>query len=231
MALAHDTAANAVVFCDFDGTITTRDTCDAVLTRFADPSWHEVDERFHRGEIGSSECIMHQFGTIRSSDGEVRHHLADTIEIDRDFVPFARAVETAAIPLIILSDGFELNIEAVLSAHRLGHLRRFANRIEFTPSGPVIAFPHSKDGCLVEAGHCKCAQIERWRGDRHVVLIGDGYSDRCAARLAHTIFAKGVLREHCEEQSIDHTPYRTFADILASDRFHRLIGQEVVPVQ
>jgi 2-hydroxy-3-keto-5-methylthiopentenyl-1-phosphate phosphatase len=48
-----------------------------------------------------------------------------------------------------------------------------------------------------------------------IVLVGEGYSDRCPARFADLVFAKDELLSHCRTNGIPYTEYRTFSDIQA----------------
>ena len=52
------------LFVDFDGTITCRDTTDAVLEAFADPSWLAVEREWVAGRIGSRACLTAQMALV-----------------------------------------------------------------------------------------------------------------------------------------------------------------------
>jgi 2-hydroxy-3-keto-5-methylthiopentenyl-1-phosphate phosphatase len=63
-------------------------------------------------------------------------------------------------------------------------------------------------------GTCKRERILRHQdAGRHVVFIGDGYSDRYAAAYADTVFAKGHLASICEGLGRAYQKWNTFADI------------------
>jgi len=49
------------------------------------------------------------------------------------------------------------------------------------------------------------------------VFIGDGLSDRCGARAADVVYAKGDLTAWCARAGIAALPYATFADIAAAE--------------
>ncbi len=57
------------VFCDFDGTITNRDTVDHLLESLADntasPTLEEIEARWVAGEIGSRDCMAQQVALLR----------------------------------------------------------------------------------------------------------------------------------------------------------------------
>ena len=41
----------AFVICDFDGTITLKDSTDLLLKRFADPAWLDIEKEWLRGKL------------------------------------------------------------------------------------------------------------------------------------------------------------------------------------
>jgi 2-hydroxy-3-keto-5-methylthiopentenyl-1-phosphate phosphatase len=45
------------------------------------------------------------------------------------------------------------------------------------------------------------------------VLVGDGFSDRCGARAAAAVLARGSLLEWCERESVPARPFEDFADV------------------
>lgn len=217
--------ADWIVFCDFDGTITTRDTCDAVLSAFASPVWRELDERFHAGELSGRECMALQFASVTASEDQVAQFLLDHIRLDPALPRLVECLEAASIPLYIVSDGFDLASAALLEAAGLGHIPRFSNHIEFSPQGARVTFPYRRDDCVSGGGNCKCSHVRSLAMGRQVMIIGDGYSDRCFARLADLVFAKRVLLDHCREVGIPHVPYQSFGDLIDSPEFQRVVAK------
>ena len=43
---------------DFDGTLSVRDTVDAMLEQFADPSWEDVEKEWLDGHITAVQCMQ-----------------------------------------------------------------------------------------------------------------------------------------------------------------------------
>ena len=73
-----------ILFLDFDGTISCRDAIDAILERFADERWLNVEERWKNGAIGSRECLREQVALINASPDEI-NNLLDEIKLDAGF--------------------------------------------------------------------------------------------------------------------------------------------------
>lgn len=208
-----------VIFSDFDGTITQVDVTDQVLSQLAHPSWQEVEQEWVRGVIGSRECLVRQLALVDSTPQEL-DELIDAIPLDPDFTRFQEYAHKRDIPFYVVSDGFDYIIRRVLNRAGVnGHLgngshlfasslRISGNRLE--PSFPEPACAH---GCAT----CKPAIISRVANGRGpVIFIGDGHSDRHAARAADIVFAKRQLLAYCRDQNISCHPYETFGDVQST---------------
>jgi 2,3-diketo-5-methylthio-1-phosphopentane phosphatase len=208
------TSSTRILFIiDFDGTIAPIDTVDALLDRFADPEWREIEEQWVRGEINSEQCMAAQIALVRGERPELEEFL-HSVQIDPSFVDFVRYAGRFA-ELAVVSDGLDDPIR-----HALRHLDDpipiYANRLDFRTGGLGISFPHGDSACAVGSGVCKCAvarSIDAGRG-LATVLIGDGRSDLCLARRADFVFAKGSLRRFCEAEKILHVPFEQLGDVL-----------------
>src|SRR5262245_41860890 len=77
------------VLLDFDGTISKVDTTDLLLEKFAAPAWHDIEDDWKAGRIGSRECMVRQIDLVRASPAEMDAFIA-TVEIDPGFAGFAR---------------------------------------------------------------------------------------------------------------------------------------------
>ena len=53
-----------IIFCDFDGTVTTSDVTDVLLEELADPEWKIIEAQWVNGEIDDCECMSEQFALI-----------------------------------------------------------------------------------------------------------------------------------------------------------------------
>ena len=196
------------VFCDFDGTVATVDTTDALLERYAEPAWREVEQLWVDGKIGSKECMRRQVELVRATARQL-DAFADHIAIDEGFPAFVRACERRSVPVAVLSDGLDYVIRRVLARHALGFLPVFANHLK--PLGDdryTLLAPYAAPEC--SAGTCKCAIMGR-SASRATLLIGDGRSDFCAAaKSADLVLAKDRLLRHCEQHDIAHFAFDGF---------------------
>lgn len=207
-------------FIDFDGTVTTKDAVDLLLERFADDKWKDVEKDWVQGRIGSRECLTRQMALVTAGQAEVLA-LAETLPVDPGFVSFLRTLKSFAIPAVIVSDGFDVLIQAVLKRllreepALVKSLPVYSNRLAWVGEKRVKPFfLSSTNTCVHGCANCKVRVMEKIKSDKdHVVFIGDGLSDRYAAAESNTVFAKKSLLQFCQEQKIAHKPYEGFREI------------------
>ena len=78
------TETKPILFLDFDGTVSERDAIDAILERFADEKWQDIEERWKKGAIGSRECLREQVALVTATADEI-NDLLDEIRLDAGF--------------------------------------------------------------------------------------------------------------------------------------------------
>ena len=205
-------------FVDFDGTITTTDVVDLMLERFASKEWRFVEKDWSEGKIGSRECLSKQIALMRASREDLKK-LSLEVQIDPYFQEFLKAAASFSAPVTIVSDGFDVMIHEILrrelGAGFLESLPVFCNYLEWRGEKPTAVFVGDGASCTHGCANCKQSVINahRRRSDR-VIFIGDGLSDRFAAKVADLTFAKGKLLKFCEENKITYERYSTFGDVL-----------------
>lgn len=201
------------VFCDFDGTITTRDATDFVLERLAPPGWLEIEAIWQRNEIGSAECMRQQMALISCTKKELNFVL-DEVEIDEGFSDFAAFCRYSKIPVTIISDGVDYFIHRILSRRKLDEFPVIANKLTITDSNSYrLTSPWRSAACISGAGVCKCSIVGKEKA--HRMYVGDGRSDFCVSTNPETVYAKGSLAAYCEKNNTSYTPYKNFHDVTA----------------
>lgn len=198
------------ILCDFDNTITSVDTTDALLSRFALPAWEEVERQWVAGHITARECMARQIAMLDLSLADL-HDFLDKISLAKGFKEFIAFVRRQKIDLTVVSDGVDYVIHHVLAHHGLRDIPIIANHLQVMESGYELGFPHSHENC--GAGVCKCAAAA---GKNPSILIGDGRSDFCLASRADLVLAKrGLsLEAYCRENSLNYLPYDDFYKII-----------------
>ncbi len=202
------------VLCDFDGTITKTDATLAVLEAFALPAFREWELRWERGEITSRECMSRQVELIQA-DLPTLIRFAASLHIDKGIVTLQQQCAQHGIPLIIVSDGIDRLIEAVLRRHGLSSIPVISNHLVWDGNGaPSLSFPYASPDCLIGAGTCKCAVATFFGLSlKETIYIGDGRSDRCISTMAQKVYAKAGLREWCDLQGVAYEPFETLTEV------------------
>ncbi len=221
-----------VVFLDFDGTITTQDATDAILEAFAHPQWRRIEAAWKAGGIGSRECLSSQMALVDASQGDV-DALLNRIDVDPGFGEVLKVCGAHAVPVHILSDGFDYCIGRILARSSLDiepylrNTRIMSSHLE--PDGMkwrasfMIHTPECTHGCAT----CKPWAMKQLAGaGLPTVFVGDGLSDRYAAAAADVVFAKDALAAFCREQAIAYHPYQCLT--MVADRLGMLFASACV---
>ena len=201
---------------DFDGTLSVRDTVDAMLERFAGPEWEDVEQEWLAGQITAVQCMQKQLRMV-NADHVTLENFFRGIQLDASFLPFYKHVSQFS-QVAIVSDGLDHAIKVAMKNAALPELPVYANKLHFVPDGIDISWPHKNTACTAGNGVCKCAVARNLADGKRVVLVGDGKSDACLAKSADVVFAKGSLIKYCEVNGIAHHKFQTFADVLAKVR-------------
>jgi 2-hydroxy-3-keto-5-methylthiopentenyl-1-phosphate phosphatase len=193
---------------DFDGTIASIDTVDALLLLHAEPKWLDIEAAWVAGQIGSRDAMAAQVALLRAKPADLEAFV-QSIEIDPGFAAFAQFCSAAKIPVTVVSDGIDHVVSAVLAKHGFTFPVRANHLEQVGPDRWRLSFPHAAEGC--QSGHCKCRAPTKSGEFR--VLIGDGRSDFCAAGTVELCLAKSKLIQHCADEGIPHVPFQDFHDV------------------
>lgn len=204
------------IFCDFDGTITTCDTIDALLSELADPQWEEIEAEWVRGEISSRECMERQVALIRGGWNRVKAFL-DTMTISPGVQEFVNWCHLNSIPFMVVSDGLDRVIEYLLAKHEIKADKVYANHLVESAGGDFSMQASARPRLLnCGSGVCKCQILGSQAYQLIRVVIGDGRSDFCWSKEADLVFAKSKLIEFCSANNIAFNPFEDFGDINAA---------------
>lgn len=206
--------------CDFDGTVACADVGNRFFNHFIPDkaAYAALLESWFGNDIGGREILARECALAEVNEAEAIAFADAHAEIDPAFPAFVAAVRARGAGVAIASDGLLLYIRRILDAHGLTDVEASANALVFDGRriAPVFGSPEG-EGCG-RCGSCKGAVLARCaRGFARTVFIGDGLSDRCGARAAGVVYAKGDLGAWCEGEGIAARPWETFADIAAAE--------------
>lgn len=203
-----------ILFLDFDGTISQRDAIDLILERFANESWRIVEELWKGGAIGSRECLRDQVALIAAAPADI-NNLLDEIKLDEGFAELLTVCRRHKIETYIVSDGFDYCIERILSGTKFAQkLPVYSSHLEFQHGVWQTAFPHYGTFCEHDCATCKPQVMKNLNpNNAPAIFVGDGLSDRYAARAADLVFAKKGLANYCAAENIGFTEYQNLGEV------------------
>ena len=198
----------AALFLDFDNTITHGDVLDRVLERYsATEAWRFWEAEWQAGRISTRECLERQTADLRVTLEELVR-FSDGIEIDAAFGPLVSWTADHGIATSIVSDNFQVLIEAMLRRRGLPLVPIYANGLAFDGNRLRASFPFFDPACE-RCAHCKAQHLRRISYRRRI-FAGDGLSDICPALAADVVFAKDSLAAHLQARG---RPYRRFGSL------------------
>jgi 2-hydroxy-3-keto-5-methylthiopentenyl-1-phosphate phosphatase len=203
---------NLLIACDFDGTITRRDTLHLIVGEFGTRGlWEAIEPRLRAGEVTLEQAMQEEFATVRATPAQVRDLVLREAGLREGFPEFVAWAEDRGHRLIVFSSGFRSVIAAALAHWGLGHLTVVSHEAHFTPDGCRLEWSDRGEVCVHCARRCKRHDLRVHRGEERLVYVGDGISDRCAARTADMVFARADL---ARDLAIDGVPFVPFEDFV-----------------
>ncbi|HLX11580.1 MAG TPA: 2-hydroxy-3-keto-5-methylthiopentenyl-1-phosphate phosphatase [Bacteroidota bacterium] len=208
-----------------------------MFERFGGMKCREFIEEYRHGKISAAECFRRECAACGEVDKRELDAYIDSKKIDSTFPAFVNFCKLEGFGCTIVSDGMDYYIQRILDREGLGEVKVFSNKLHFAspPHHPrpllhkegrtseemVIfspEFPHESESC----DRCACCKrnilLTNSGDDDILVLIGEGYSDRCPAPYADMVFAKDNLLTYCRQEEIPHSEYSTFGDITRKMR-------------
>ena len=179
-----------------------------VLEEFGDAAVYAEAERALGNGWTLQQVMDHEFSGLTAPLDDVVEWLREHVRVRAGFAEFAREFRP-----VILSSSFVETIGPVLTREGVD-VRVIANRVEARSGGWRI---HWRDDAV--CAHCSeaCKRAALPPSGR-VVFVGDGYSDRCAARAADRVFARDGLASYLDDRGVAFEPFEDFDQLGAALR-------------
>ena len=201
----------ATVFCDFDGTVTSIDTFDAVAALAAPQLWAELKAQLFTFEINLRQGMQALADGLNPGDLERMVAHMGQYAPRPCFLPFLSELERAGLPFVLVSGGLIPLVEQVLGPHRHRLDQLIAAEVLPHPQGGLrFVSPFANEQELV----AKAEVVKRF-GRGRAVVIGDSITDLGMAEVADVVFAREPLSGWLSQRSIAFHPWETFADVEA----------------
>ena len=201
----------ATVFCDFDGTVTSVDTFDAVAARAAPELWADLKAQLFNFEITLLQGMQALADALTPHDLQAMVAHMGEYAPRPCFLPFLAELERAGVPFVLVSGGLVPLVEEVLGSHRQRLDQLIAAEVLHHCGGGLrFESPFANGQELV----AKAEVVKRYGCGRSVV-IGDSITDLGMAEVADLVFAREPLSGWLEQRGIAFHPWDSFADVEA----------------
>jgi 2,3-diketo-5-methylthio-1-phosphopentane phosphatase len=203
------------LLCDFDGTITTIDTCEFILETFGKENWRLYDTYLERGDITLEECIQKQMAMLTVPKQQILKMLINIVSLRSHFKELLYFCRVNRIPFIIVSGGLDFVITHILKKYTISKgVKVHSGKTHFTKEGIQFKFPQLKDPKSIDFKE-DLVKYYRIKGFK-VFFIGNGISDYNAVRNADFSFVieKSKLSRLCKEEELPHQDFNDFQTII-----------------
>lgn len=199
-----------VVFCDFDGTITSRDTFVSMLEEFAPEIAKKLLPAIFRREITLKQGIHQTFGSISAIHyPEIIEYMAHQ-PIRPGLLKFLEFLARVKVPFVIVSGGLTDMVSAVLKRQQLIDYVAaiYAGEVDTTGKFLRAYSTIESDSEFVAKARAmaKYPAVEK-------IAIGDSVTDINMALSADLVFARDRLIQYLDTENKPYIQWENFYDI------------------
>ncbi len=199
----------AVVFCDFDGTITVEDVIVAVWKRFGRPGWRETMEAILARRLSLKEGVARVFGDIPSAERQdIIDYTKGVVRFRDGFREFLVFCKEQRIDFVVASGGIDFFVAPIMAPFAPYITRMYTIPADFSGETIRLRRPYGCETC----GLCK-AEVMAEFPNTYRILIGDSLTDFHGAEHADLVFARDRLKAHLEWVGRPFEPFETFFDV------------------
>ncbi|WP_099240327.1 HAD-IB family phosphatase [Synechococcus sp. BDU 130192] len=207
--------AQTIVFCDFDGTITTVDTFGDALGKYAPEVAADILPGLYNRKITLREGVRKILEAIPSEQFAAFVGEVDDKPVRQGFSDFLQFLGDRQVPIVVVSGGLVPMVERVLARPGTDgtplrdHIETVAamNIDTFDPYFKIIA-PFEGGTEMVE----KVQVMGKYKYQK-AIAIGDSLTDINMALKADLVFARDRLQQYLDEEGKAYVPWETFDDI------------------
>jgi 2-hydroxy-3-keto-5-methylthiopentenyl-1-phosphate phosphatase len=205
---------NLLIACDFDGTITERDTLHLIVERFGERGlWDAIAPRLRAGELTVEQAMQLEFDSVRATADQVVRMVLDEAGLRPGFRELVDWAAARGHRLVVLSSGFRSVIDPLLAHWGLGDLDVEGNDARFSARGCTLVWADRGERCTRCHRPCKRHDLRARAGAERVVYVGDGISDRCVAEVADLVFARADLARLLAVDGVPFVPFDDFVEV------------------
>jgi len=202
-----------LIQCDFDGTVTEKDTSFFLLDTFAQGDWRRLLRDYKEHRISVGEFNTRAFAMVKDDKPTLLGALKGEVKVRVGFHELVNYCRKKGFRLVIVSNGVDFYIRAVLKDLGLENIEVHAAQASFHPEGMKVHYVGPAGKRLDDS--FKEAYIKSFlKLGYRVIYMGNGDSDIAPAKYAHYVFATGDLLAYCRENNLDYKPFENFSDVV-----------------
>jgi 2-hydroxy-3-keto-5-methylthiopentenyl-1-phosphate phosphatase len=202
-----------LVQCDFDGTVTEEDISFFLLDAFAQGDWRRLLREYKEHKISVGEFNTKAFAMVKADKPTLLGALKGKVEVRVGFHELVNYCLKKGFRLVIVSNGLDFYIKAVLKDLGLGNVEVYAAQASFHPEGMKVQYV-GPDGKRLDDGFKEAYVTSFLKLGCKVIYVGNGDSDVAPAKYAHYVFATGDLLAYCRENDLKYKPFDNFIDVV-----------------
>jgi 2-hydroxy-3-keto-5-methylthiopentenyl-1-phosphate phosphatase len=203
-----------IIQSDFDGTITEEDVSFALLDAFAEGDWRQLYQRYRQSKMTVGDFNTKAFAMVKASRDELLRVAREEVKLREGLRNLDNYCQERGFRFLIVSNGLDFYIKAILEDVGLGNIEVYAARTEFSPEGLKVNYI-GPEGTVLKKGFKEAYTKLFLTQGYQVVCIGNGPSDYYPAALAQHIFARDGLADICKEKKLKYQPFEDFNDIVS----------------
>lgn len=230
------TVPPAIVFTDWDGTVTLQDSNDYLTEHlgFGDARRRAINDEILDGRMSFRDGFQIMLDSIDTPFPECIEFLKKNIKLDEGFKDFYNYCTSKGIPVVVISSGMKPIIYNLLKTlvgdEAVENIEIFSNNVKELGDGKWDIV-YKDDSSF---GHNKALSIKEYLAAHKfeklppLFYCGDGVSDLSAAKETNLLFAKHGkdLITFCNRENIPYTEFNNFHEIL--DKLTKIMDGEPI---
>ncbi|ABN67610.1 predicted protein [Scheffersomyces stipitis CBS 6054] len=227
--MTTSTTLPAIVFTDWDGTVTLQDSNDYLTDNlgFGKEKRAEINQHILDGKQSFRDGFIDMLNSITTPFPECIDFLLKNVQLDPGFKDFYHWCESQGIPVIVVSSGMRPIIYSLLKRlvgqEAIDNIDIISNDVAINDEtqewnivykDPQSSFGHDKSNSIKEY-----LSTHGYDASNTPLLFycGDGVSDISAAKETNLLFAKHGkdLIKYSIREGIPYTEFNSFAEILS----------------
>jgi 2-hydroxy-3-keto-5-methylthiopentenyl-1-phosphate phosphatase len=197
-----------IVFCDFDGTITSEETFVALLRKFAPDLADRLMAEMYAQRLTLREGVRQLLESIASAKYPEFIEFAKPKTMRPGFVEFLDFLERESVPFVLISGGVRVVVDTVLGDLTQRMAGIYAVDLDMSGDRLKAISPFEGGTELVS----KVKVIEQYPCDEAIV-IGDSITDLNMALAAPVVFARDRLATYLQEAEKPYLAWNDFHDV------------------